>query len=287
MFFLRLLSYLPLGVLYLLSDLTFFVGYRVIRYRRTVVVKNLKNSFPEKSDEEIHAIEKKFYHNLCDYPVETLKMMTMSKEEVMRRIKYVNPEVIEEEAKLGKSMIYLTSHQFNWEWLLAGVCLSTTPPLFYVYQSQSSSFFDRVINKVRQRFGAQPIRKERVAREALKTKGQLSGLAMLSDQFPGVDSDKRYWTNFLNQDTAFFQGINQLPIIMQSPVIFFESRKIRRGYYECHLVKIAEPPYDRNDFKVVNNYARATEKIIREQPEGWLWSHDRWKKGRAEMGDMR
>src|SRR6267154_1287098 len=108
MFFLRLLSRLPIGVLYVLSDLMFVVGYRLMRYRRTVVVKNLKNSFPEKSDKEIHEIEKKFYHNLCDYPIETLKMMTMSEEEVLQRMKYVNPEVIEEEAKLGKSMIYLT-----------------------------------------------------------------------------------------------------------------------------------------------------------------------------------
>jgi KDO2-lipid IV(A) lauroyltransferase len=286
MVLLRLLSRLPLSVLYLLSDLMFFIGYRVIRYRREVVVKNLRKSFPDKTEKEIHEIEKRFYHNLCDYPVETLKMLTMSREQVMRRMKYMNPEVIENEARAGKSMIYLTSHQFNWEWLLAGVCLTTTAPLHYVYQAQSSAFFDSVINVVRQRFGAHPIRKEKVAREAIKRKGEVSGLAMLSDQFPGIDSDKRYWTSFLNQDTAFFQGINQLPVIMQCPVIFFESRKIRRGYYECRLVKIAEPPYERNDFSVVNNYVRATEKIIREQPEGWLWSHDRWKKNRAQMGDV-
>lgn len=283
MFFLRFLSRLPLNVLYLLSDMMFFIGYRVIRYRRNVVLKNLRNSFPEKSDAEIHRIEKDFYHNLCDYPIETLKMMTMPEREIRERIRYVNPEVIEDEAKKGRSMIYLTSHQFNWEWLLAGVCLSTTPKLYYVYQAQSSQFFDRVINSVRQRFGATPIRKERVAREAIKKRDALYGLAMLSDQFPGIDSDKRYWTNFLNQQTAFFQGINQLPVMTQNPVIFFESRKIKRGYYECHLVKIAEPPYERHDFSIVNNYANATERVIREQPAGWLWSHDRWKKSRAEM----
>jgi KDO2-lipid IV(A) lauroyltransferase len=210
----------------------------------------------------------------------------MPREEVLRRIKYTNPEVIESLAQQKISMMYLTSHQFNWEWLLAGVCLQTTPPLHYVYQAQSSEFFDRFSNITRMRFGAKPIKRERVGREALRQKGTLHALALLADQFPGLHHDKRYWTNFLHQDTAFFQGINQLAIITQYPVIFFVSRKIRRGYYECELVRIAEPPYEKNDFRIVENYIQATERIIREQPEGWLWSHDRWKNTRSEMGDV-
>jgi KDO2-lipid IV(A) lauroyltransferase len=209
----------------------------------------------------------------------------MSKEEIKRRIQYKNVEVIESLAAKGQAMMYLTSHQFNWEWMLAGACLNTTPQLYYVYQSQSSEFFDDFSNKIRQRFGALPIKREKVGREAMKKKSTLHGIALLADQFPGLGSDKRYWTNFLNQDTAFFQGINQLAVMTQYPVIFFVSKKVRRGYYECELVKIAEPPYSRTDFHIVDNYVKATEKIIQEQPEGWLWSHARWKKTRQEMGD--
>ncbi len=285
MLLLRLLSRLPLWVLYIFSDVLFLLGYHLLRYRRDVVRKNLKNSFPEKSPTELLRIEKEFYHNLCDYPVETLKLLTMSREEVLRRMKYTNPAVIEFLAAEGKSMIYLTAHQFNWEWLLAGVCLNTTPPLYYVYQSQSSAFFDNFSNIIRMRFGAQPIKRDKVGREAIKKKGALHSIALLADQFPGLDNDKRYWTNFLNQDTAFFQGINQLAIITQYPVIFFVSRKLGRGYYENELIRIAEPPYAKNDLSIVENYIKATEKIIREQPEGWLWSHDRWKVTRAEMGE--
>ena len=124
---------------------------------------------------------------------------------------------------------------------------------------------------------------EKVGREALKRKGTLHSLALLADQFPGLDHDKRYWTSFLHQDTAFFQGINQLAIMTQYPVIFFVSRKIKRGYYECELIKITEPPYSKSDFRIVENYVKATEKVIREQPEGWLWSHDRWKKTREQL----
>lgn len=282
MFLLELLSRLPLRVLYLFSDFMFLVGYHILRYRRNVVRMNLRNSFPEKTQLELNGIEKKFYGNLCDYAVETLKLLSMPKEEVFRRMIYKNPEVIEALVKNGQSMIYLTSHQFNWEWLLAGACLNTSPQLYYVYQAQSSKFFDDFSNLIRQRFGALPIKRENVGREALRKKG---ALALLADQFPGLSHDKRYWTTFLHQDTAFFQGINQLAIITQYPVIFFVSRKLKRGYYENELIKIASPPYEKNDLSIIESYARATEKIIYEQPEGWLWSHDRWKRTRKEMGD--
>ena len=287
MFLLKLYSRLPFRALYGFSDFLFFITYHILAYRKEIVWRNLKNSFPEKSDKELRQIEKQFYKNLCDYPIETLKLMTMTEEQVRRRMKYKNPEVIEKFAKEGQSMIYLTAHQFNWEWMLAGACLSTTPPLYYVYQAQSSKFFDDFSNMIRQRFGAKPIRREKVGREALRIKGTATvhGLALLADQFPGLGHDKRYWTNFLHQDTAFFQGINQLAIMTQYPVIFFVSRKIKRGYYENELIKIAEPPYSKTDLVIVENYIEATEKIIREQPEGWLWSHDRWKRTRAEMGD--
>jgi KDO2-lipid IV(A) lauroyltransferase len=285
MLLLTLLSRLPLRILYLISDVLFIGGFYLVRYRRDVIRRNLANSFPEKSKQQLHRIEKAFFGNLCDYPVETLKLLTMSKEEIKRRIHYKNVEVIESLAGKGQPMIYLTSHQFNWEWMLAGACLCTTPQLYYVYQAQSSKFFDDFSNKIRQRFGALPIKRDKVGREAMKKRGTLHSLALLADQFPGIDSDKRYWTNFLNQDTAFFQGINQLAIMTQYPVIFFVSRKLRRGYYECELVKIADPPYSRTEFNIIDSYVKATERIIREQPEGWLWSHARWKKTRDQMGD--
>ncbi len=286
MFLLKLLSRLPLSVLYVFSDFMFVIGYYVIRYRRTVVQANLKNSFPEKTLKELRHIEKEFYRNLCDYPIETLKLMTMSEVEITRRMDYKNPEEVELFARQGQSMIYLTAHQFNWEWLLAGACISTSPAIYYVYQAQSSKFFDNFSNLIRQRFGAKPIKREKVGREAIKLKSTLHGLALLADQFPGLDHDKRFWTPFFHQDTAFFQGINQLAIITQYPVLFFVTKKVKRGYYESEIIRIAEPPYAKNDFTVVENYVKATEKIIREQPEGWLWSHDRWKRTREEMGNQ-
>ena len=126
-----------------------------------------------------------------------------------------------------------------------------------------------------------------MGREALRKRGTLHSLALLADQFPGLGHDKRYWTNFLHQETAFFQGVNQLAIITQYPVIFFVCRKISRGHYECEMITISVPPYAKDELNVIANYVSKTEEIIHDQPENWLWTHNRWKKTREEMGDAR
>ncbi len=282
MFFLRILSRLPFRVLYLFSDFLFFIAYRVIKYRRKIVFRNMKNSFPGKSDEEIRGFEKEFYHNLCDYAVETLKLLTISQQELNRRMVFLNPETIDPFKASKQSVIYVTSHQFNWEWLVAAGNFSLPIPVDFVYQPLSNKFFDRFSLTLRTRFGAYPIKRAEVAREIVKRKDITRGVAIVADQFPGHGNDKRYWTNFLNQDTAFFQGINQLVFMTQYPVFFAKVTHAKRGFYEIELVKIAEPPYEKDNFEMIENYARATEAVIKKDPAGWLWSHNRWKKKRTD-----
>jgi Kdo2-lipid IVA lauroyltransferase/acyltransferase len=280
MIILTWISKLPLSLLYGISDFLFFVGYRLIKYRRAVVWRNLVNSFPEKTNDELRQIEKNFYRNLCDYAVETLKLLTISKEELRSRMVYKNLDLVKEYVQKNQSVIYLASHQFNWEWLLAAGPVYLHPAIDFVYQPQSSEFFNRFSLITRTRFGTYPVKRAQVAREAIKRKGLVRGVAIVCDQFPGLDHDKRFWTRFLNQDTAFFQAINQLGVLTQYPVMFGAVRKIKRGYYETEMVLISTPPYSKEDTSIIENYIKTTEKIIREQPEGWLWSHDRWKKSR-------
>lgn len=277
---LRWISRLPLPVLYLLSDFLFFISYRVIKYRRKVVWKNLTNSFPEKSVVELRKIERNFYSNLCDYAIETLKLLTISEEELRRRMVYKNTDLVEKYVKENQSVIYLASHQFNWEWLLAAGPFYLHPKIDFVYQPQSSDFFNHFSLVTRTRFGTYPIKRAEVAREAIKRKNLIRGVAIVCDQFPGLDRDKRFWTQFLNQDTAFFQAINQLGILTQYPVMFGAVKKTKRGYYETEMILISTPPYAKDDTTIVENYIRTTEINIRKQPESWLWSHDRWKKPR-------
>jgi Kdo2-lipid IVA lauroyltransferase/acyltransferase len=280
MMMLKILSRLPFWVLYGLSDFIFVVGFYIIRYRRNIVKSNLVHSFPQKTPIEIERIERKFYKSLCDYAVETLALLTISKEELSRRMIYKNPDLIRPFTDNHKSVILFASHLFNWEWLLAAGCFSLPVDIDFVYQAQSSDLFNRFLLFCRTRFGAHPIQREYVARQVMKRRDRVRGIAIIADQFPGLASDKRYWTNFLHQDTAFFQAINQVAVLTQYPAFFADVRKVKRGFYEIELVKIAEPPFDRKTFHVVDNYANVTEAVIARQPENWLWSHKRWKKPR-------
>ena len=279
MFFLKLLSRIPLPILYWFSDFLFFMSYRVVGYRRKLVKKNLKRSFPEKSKAELKSIEKEFYKNLCDYAVETLKLLTISEAELRKRMQFTNLSAVKAILDTEASIIMFASHQFNWEWLLAAGSLNH--PIDFVYQQQSSKLFDNFSLAGRMRFGAYPIKREQVARESISRKSITRGIAIMADQFPGKKRDKKYWTTFLNQDTAFFQAISQLTVMLQYPVVYTAIRKKKRGYYEAEYMVIDNPPYEKGSDLMVDHYARATEKIIKENPAGWLWSHNRWKKKRS------
>jgi KDO2-lipid IV(A) lauroyltransferase len=277
MILIRLISKLSFAALYGLADFLFFVTYHLLGYRTKLVRKNLRLSFPDKSEEELKKIQKQFYKNLADYGVETLKLLTVSEQELRKRMIYKNPEVVEEFTSKGQSVLLLSSHQFNWEWLLAAGCFSLPMQIDFVYQEQANKFFNQFSLLIRSRFGGYGISRNNVAREVIKRKHILRGIAIVADQFPGHENDKRYWTIFLNQRTAFFQSIDQLAILTQYPAYYAAVTKTKRGYYEVELIKIAEPPYDKESFHIVDRYARATEKQITKNPAGWLWSHNRWK----------
>ncbi|MCD9016372.1 lysophospholipid acyltransferase family protein [Parachryseolinea silvisoli] len=278
MLFVRLLSSLPFWVLYAFSDFLFVVSYYLVRYRRKMVWKNLKNSFPEKSAKELQKIEKQFYRNLCDYALEMLKLLTISREELAKRMRYTDTAAAEKFKAQNQSVFILASHHFNWEWLLVASSFSYPFQSDFIYQPQHSKFFNRFSLLSRTRFGAFPIKRDEVARVSVKRKDILRGIAIVADQYPGYKKDKKYSLEFLNQETLFFYGANQLAVLMQFPVLFAEIHKIKRGYYEVKLVEIAAPPYEKNSHVVVEQYAKAVEKLIRQDPTTWLWSHNRWKK---------
>jgi KDO2-lipid IV(A) lauroyltransferase len=278
MFFIRLISRLPFPILYGISDFLFVVSYYLVGYRRKMVWKNLKNSFPEKTEQELRKIEREFYRNLCDYAVETLKLITIRKEELAKRMAFKNPEVVVRHLAKGQSVLILAAHQFNWEWLLVQGAIVYSVPMDFVYQSVNNKFFDNLSYQTRTRFGAYAIKRQEVAREAVKRKNILRGIAIVADQYPGYGRDKKYTTTFLNQETVFFYGVHQLAMLTQYPIVFYEMKKVKRGYYETTAIEIATPPYSKDSDYVTEAYVRAVEKGIRESPSGWLWSHNRWKK---------
>lgn len=277
MIFARLLSRLPFWALYAISDILFVISFYFVRYRRRMVWKNLKNSFPEKPEPVRRKIEKEFFRNLCDYAVEMLKLLTISQQELANRVVFKNPEICQHYISQGQSLLNLASHQFNWEWLLTAGSFKLPGQMDFVYQPVSNSFFDHFSLISRTRFGAYAIRRDEVAREIVKRRTVVRNIALVGDQYPGLKQDKKYHTRFLNQDTVFFYGSNQLAILTQYPVMYYALRKIKRGYYETTIIELARPPYAKDSTTVLDRYVEEVERIIRERPAEWLWSHNRWK----------
>ena len=277
MWLLKLVSYLPLSVLFRFSDFLYFVVYRVVGYRKKMVRKNLINSFPEKTEQERIAIEKAYYKNLCDYGVETIKLLTIDLDELKTRMRYLNPEVINQYYAKNTPVILLYSHYFNWEWLGLSGCMWLDAGIDFIYQPVKNSLINNLLLAIRMRLNAYPIERNNTAREMIRRKDIVRGTLLIADQFPGQGGDKRFYLNFLNQNTAFFYACQQIPIMTQYPAIYHAIKKIKRGYYTCELIEVGKPPYASTDESVIRGYAREVEKSIRQDPTLWLWSHNRWK----------
>jgi len=277
MFILRGMARLPLSILYLLSDFVAFLAFHLIKYRYKIIFANLKKSFPEKTEKEILQLTREFYVNLTDWLVETLKASVMSAEQLQKRVKFVNTTVLETYLKEGKSVVIMATHQFNWEWMLLAGCLQFKIPIDAIYMPVSNKKVEEFVLQIRSRFGGLPIPKDETLPTVVKRIKEQRIIALVADQIPAKDNQNKYWTNFLHQDTAFYMGAESLPKITKLPVVFMAIRKVKRGYYEVTLEKIAEPPYQYQTEEILPVYVQKTEKLITSDPAGWLWSHRRWK----------
>jgi len=274
-FFIKLLSRLPLSILYLLSDFLYLMTYYIVRYRRILVMKNLRNSFPEKSEKELRSVQKKFYHNLADVSIETLKGISISKKELEKRA-IIRNNLIEELMTVDKPIILMTSHLCNWEWELLAVCHFHAVEIHAVYQKLRNNFFDKLMLALRSRFGAFMHEKNSVVAEMSQIGSKPYVLAMISDQRP-FSGERKYWATFMNQDAAFYSGAEILARRMDIPVVYISMHRTRRGFYEmfCELITAEPRLMERNE--ITNSFIRLTERDISKDPSSYLWSHNRWK----------
>lgn len=277
---LRLLSRLPFPVLYVLADILFLIAYYILRYRRSVVYENIKRSFPEKPESEIRTISRQFYRNLADIVVESLKSLTIKPEVFKKRFTLTNPELVESYFKKDQSILVMAGHLGNWEWLLLGCCIYFSKPIGVIYKKLSSRYFDQLMIDIRSRFGGRPILMEQALMDIVRKNKEVTAYGIVSDQVPLQDGEK-YWTSFLNQDTAFFIGTIRIAQLTSYPVLFLSMKKVKRGHYTGTFKLLAEAPYEKHDHSVLEKYAQAMEQCIREDPSTWLWSHRRWKYEKA------
>jgi len=283
MLFFKYLSKLPFFVLYGISDFAYFIIYRMVRYRKKVVFENLRNSFPDKTEKEIKQIAKDFYKHIADLFIEFLKGYSITKEQVNERVKVINIEVLKKHTDKDQSIIIVTGHIGNWEWLLHPLNL-TGIPMDIVYQQLSSPLFNKLTLFIRSRFSITPlIEKEETLRKTVHRKDITRALVMGSDQSP-QHWKSAYWTTFLNQDSGFFTGTEKIARKFNYPVIFSEMRRIKRGYYEIEFTEIVYPDEFKNlpIGEITERFVRILDKSIREFPADYLWSHRRWKHKRTK-----
>ena len=276
---------LPMRVLYLLSDILCPIFYHLIRYRRDVVEKNLRNAFPEKSPEERKRIAKKFYSHLTDMFVETLKAMHMTPEQIMKRFYAPDTSLTDRFFSEGRDVVALGSHYNNWEWY-SSMQLSMKHRALLIYKPLKNKDFDQFLLKIRSRFGVTITPMSHIIRDLVKCRSEkiltLSGF--IGDQTPPRD-DISFWTTFLNQDTAFYRGAEKVAVKYDIPVILMHLVKKKRGYYEIEYRLISEHPREEEPNAITARYAAMLEEVIRDKPEYWLWSHRRWKHKRPLKND--
>lgn len=280
-------SLLPLRIHYVLSDLLFWLLYGVVGYRKAVIRKNLRESFPEKSEEELRKIARGYYHFFCDYIVETIKMMTISKENIRRRLTFKGTELVDEIVESGQSCAVYLGHLCNWEWVTS-LPLWVTPKAQcgQIYHPLENKEFDRLFLYSRQRFGATCIAMQDTLREIVnyRSKNQPVVIGYISDQVP-FWTNIHHWVDFLHHDSPVLTGTERIAKKVNHAVFFLDVHRVRRGYYEAEFKLMTREPQKMDDFEITDIYFKLLEESIRRAPEFWLWSHNRWKRTREEFNE--
>jgi len=275
-FFLYLLSLLPLPLLFFFARLLYYLLYYVIGYRKKVVRQNLTQSFPEKSVAEIKAIEKKFFLYLAELIFEIIKMTSISKAETLKRVKFTGLEQLEVHFKAGESLLACTGHYGNWELGTLALGLSISAKTMVIFKPIKNKIFETWFDCMRTKYGNIFIAMRQTLRGMAAYKNEPTLLCFASDQSPTREETK-YYTDFLNQPTAALLGVEKIAKSTKRPIYYFKVNVVKKGYYHIEVLPMCLEPAKMAEFEITDLHFKFLENIIKEQPQYWLWSHKRWK----------
>jgi Kdo2-lipid IVA lauroyltransferase/acyltransferase len=269
-----LVASLPFSLLYPFSDFLYYF-LRLSGYRRKVVMKNLRNSFPEKSPKEIDEACKAFFHYLCDLILETLKTLKMTEKEAREHCIFHKKEWLDKLCEEKKSILIVMGHYGNWEWAGPSFTLSMPYQLIVIYRPLSNPHFEKMLAGTRTKFGTRITPVSQTLRDMVANRGKLTATAFIADQTSGPENT--YWTQFLNQDTCVYTGPEKLAKKFDYPVVYMNVVRVRRGYYEITPELLTTNPKSTAENEITETFTRRLEKEIMKDPTIWLWSHRRWK----------
>jgi KDO2-lipid IV(A) lauroyltransferase len=272
----KFLSRLPMRALYALSTFLYLLAFYVVRHRHRVIREQIAKVYPQSSAAERRQIHKQFLKNFCDVMVEVLKSVSMTEADMCARVQILNLDEARRYLDAGQSIMLVTSHLCNWEWLLHGVALQLGYPVDAAYKPLHDQWAERLMLRIRSRFGARLVPAKELLADFLQRRAIVRAVAMNADQAP-VSTDKRYWTQFLGQDTAFYIGAEQIARATRLPIVFAAMRRVRRGFYEVEFMPLWDGRERSPPNSVTERYARACEIEVLKSPADWLWSYRRWR----------
>ena len=272
----KFLSRLPWWALYGLSWFIYVLAYYVVRHRRTVIREQLIKVFPNLTDAERVAIHRRFIKNFCDVLIEVVKSVSMNADDLRSRVQVLNLDLVRGFLDSGRSVMFVTSHLCNWEWLLQGVALQLGSPVDAGYKPLHDLWAEKLMLEYRTRFGARLVPAKELLGDIIKRRGVVRAIAMNADQAP-VSTDQRYWTVFLGQDSAFYIGAEQIARATRMPVIYACMRRVERSRYEVEFKLLWDGKEVLEPNQITEKYARACELDVLRSPADWLWSYRRWR----------
>jgi KDO2-lipid IV(A) lauroyltransferase len=272
--FIYLVASLPFWALYKLSDIFYYI-FRISGYRRSVVLENLRNSFPEKSEAEISTLCNSYFRYLCDLTLETLKTLHMTEQEAKDRCVFHPPSWLLKMCDEKRSISIVMGHYGNWEWAGPSFSLNTKFQLVVIYRPLSNRYFEEMMTRMRTKFGTRITPVNQTLRDMVANRKQLTATAFIADQ--AASNANSYWTTFLHQETSVFNGPEKLSKRFNYPVVYVNVKRVRRGYYELVPDLLFDNPADTSDGEISEAFTRRLEKEIILDPVIWLWSHRRWK----------
>jgi KDO2-lipid IV(A) lauroyltransferase len=249
--------------------------YRIIGYRKEVVFSNLKNSFPDKSEQELKHIMSAFYSHFCDIIMEGVKGFTISEKQLRKRLVIKNPEISNYFADKGQSIIFVGGHYNNWEICAQAFAMYSNHKCIGIYKPLSNAFINDKIYTSRSKYGMDLISMKQT-KKSFEEGNQAKAIVFGSDQNP-ANPKRAHWVNFLNQDTGVLFGVERYAKEYNWPVVFVSISKVKRGHYEVEYSLVTDKPNEEPHGKITEDFTKRLEQDIINQPQYWLWSHKRWK----------
>jgi KDO2-lipid IV(A) lauroyltransferase len=272
----RALSHLPLGALYGITGFLGWLAYRVVPYRAGMIDGSLAKAFPELSGAEVRGVRRRYCLGFAQMLAELVKGAALTPADIRRRVRIVNLEEPQALLAQGQPVLLVAAHQCNWEWMLLALSLELGYPLDAAYKPLVNRWAEREMGKLRTRFGSRLVPAQELLPDILKRQGVVRAVAMVADQEP-TKSERKYWTRFLNRDTAFYMGPEEIARVTRFPVFFIAMRRRARGYYEMEFLPLAAAGRALPPGTLTERYARLVEEQIRAAPPDWPWSHKRWR----------